>query len=139
MKKTPPSKQTRELMRKIQSEDDVSLLSHMLGKLMGPNFGEMSSHYGLSIEDTIRFQAVATRLREGREKCGMDLKSAAKALHIPQYRLREIEGCRVQQLKPSVLHAYMDLLGLKEWFARWRKANSKLAGRLAPDAKSKVK
>ena len=139
MKKTPLSKQTRELLRKIQSEDDVSLLSRMLQKVMGPNFGELSSHYGLSIEDTIRFKAVATRLREIREKRGMDLKAAAKALHIPQYRLREIEGCRVTQLKPSVLYAYIDLFGFKEWFARWRKANRKLAARLAPDAKSKVR
>lgn len=119
MKKTPPSKQTRELMRKIQSEDDVDLLSRMLEKLMGPNFGELSSHYGLSIEDSIRFQAVATRLRESREKRGMDLKAAAKALHIPQYQLRQVEGCRVTQLEPSVLYAYIDFLGLKKWFARW--------------------
>ena len=139
MKKTPLSKKTRELMRKIKSEDEVRLLSRNLGKLMGPIFGELSSHYGLSIEDTIRFHAVATRFREIRESHGMDLKAAAKALHIPQYRLRDIEECRVTQLKPSVLHAYIDFLGLKEWFARWRKANRKLAARLAPDAKSKVR
>ena len=76
---------------------------------------------------------------KSREKRGMDLKAAAKALHIPQYRLRQIEGCRVTQLKPSVLHAYIDFFGLKEWFARWRKSNRKLAARLAPDAKSKVR
>ncbi len=136
MKKTPLSKKTRELMRKIKSEDDVSLLSRMLQKVMGPNFGELASHYGLSIEDTIRFRAVATRLRESREKRGMDLKAAAEALHIPQYGLRDIEECRVTQLKPSVLHAYIDFFGLKGWFARWRKANRKLAARLAPDRKS---
>ena len=113
VREPPVSKKTRELMRKIKSEDDVSLVSHMLQKVMGPFFGELSSQYGLSIEDTIRFQAVATRLRESREKCSMDLKAAAKALHIPQYRLREIEGCRVTQLKPSVLYAYIDLFGMK--------------------------
>ena len=136
MKKTPPSKQTRELMRKIQSEDDVSLLSHMLGKLMGPIFGGLSSHYGLSIEDTIRFQAVATSFRESREKRGMDLKAVAKIMHVPQYRLREIEECHLKQLKSSVLHAHIDFLGLGRWFARWRKANSKLAVRLRLDKES---
>ena len=139
MKKKPLHTKTRELMRKIKSEDDVSLLSRMLEKLMGPKVGELSSHYGLSIEDTIRFQAIATRLRESREKRGMDLKAAAKALHIPQYRLRQIEGCRVTQLKPSVLHAYIDFLELGRWFARWRKANGKLAARLAPDRESDSK
>lgn len=139
MKKTPLSKKTRGLMRKILSEDEVRLLTRQLRKVMGPIFGGLSSHYGLSIEDTLRFQVVASRLRESREKRGIDLKAVAKIMHVPQYRLREIEECHLTQLKSSVLYAYIDFLGLGRWFARWRKANSKLAGRLAPDAKSKVK
>jgi transcriptional regulator with XRE-family HTH domain len=102
---------------------------------MGPILGELSSHYGLNIEDSIRFQAVATRLREAREKRRMNLKAAAKALGVPQYRLRYIEECRVKNLRSSELHAYVDFLGLGKWFARWRKANPNMSARLAPDAK----
>jgi hypothetical protein len=61
----------------------------------------------------------------------MDFKTAAKALRVPQYRLRAIEQCSLKQLRGSDLHAYIDFLGLNEWFARWRRANSELAARLA--------
>jgi hypothetical protein len=58
-------------------------------------------------------------------------KSAAKALRLPRYRLRYIEQCSLKHLRGSDLQAYIDFLGLSEWFARWRKANAKLAARLA--------
>lgn len=139
MKEKSASKETRRLMRKILSEDEVRLISRRLGKVMSPIFGELSSRYGLNIDDTIRFQAVATRLREAREHRGMDLKAAAKALGIPQYRLRDIAGCHVKNLKSSALCQYIDFLGLGRWFARWRKANSKLAAHLGLDRESDSK
>lgn len=126
-------------MRKILSEDEVRLISRRLGKVMGPTFGELSSRYGLNIEDTVRFQAVATRLREAREHLGMDLKAAAKALGMPQYRLRDIEGCHLKNLKSSALRRYIDFLGLGRWFARWRKANSMLTAHLGLDQESESK
>lgn len=139
MKVAPISKETRSLKRKLLSEDQVHLISRRLGKVMSPILGELSNLYGLSIEDSIRFQAVASRLREAREDHNMDLKAAAKALGVPQYRLRYIEECRVKNLRSSDLHAYVDFLGLGRWFARWRRAYPNMAARLAPDAKSEVK
>ncbi len=121
MKEAPISKETRSLMRKILSEDEVRLISRRLGRVMSPILGELSNRYALNIEDTIRFQAVATRLREAREHRSMDLKAAAKALGVPQYRLRYIEECRVKNLRSSDLHAYIDFLGLGKLFARWRR------------------
>jgi Helix-turn-helix domain len=128
-----------ELMRKILSEDEVHLISRRLGKVVSPIFEELSSHYGLNIEDSIRFQAVATRLREARERRSMDLKAASKALSIPQYRLRDIEGCHLKNLKSPAVRQYIDFLGLGRWFARWFKANSKLAARLGIDQDSDSK
>jgi hypothetical protein len=130
------SKKIRSLMRKILSEDEVRLISRRLGKVMTPILGELSSRYGPDIEDTVRFQAVATRLRDAREHRSIDLKAAAKILRIPQYRLRDIEQCHLKNLKASVLHRYIDFLGLGRWFARWRKANSKLAAHLGQDGES---
>ena len=126
-------------MRKILSENEVRLISRRLEKVMSPLLGELSSAYRLNIEDAVRFQAVATRLREAREHRRMDLKAAAKALGIPQYRLRDIEGCHLKNLKSSALRQYIDFLGLGRWFARWRKANSALAARLALDQGSEGK
>ncbi len=57
-------------------------------------------------------------------------------MHVPQYRLQEIEECHLKQLKSSVFDAYIDFLGLGGWFARWRKANPKLAARLRLDKES---
>ena len=54
---------------------------------------------------------VATHVRERRAKSGMDLKAAAKALRVPQYRLRDIEEREVD-IDASVLYRYVDLLGL---------------------------
>jgi len=126
-------------MRKVLSEHEIRFISRRVREVIGPILGEQSGQYGLNVEDSLRFQAVATRLREAREQRGIDLRAAAKALRAPQYRLRYIEGCNLNELRSSDLHAYIDFLRLNKWFARWRKANSKLAVRLALDAKSKVK
>ena len=131
MKGASPSKNRADLMRKILSEDEVRSISRRLGKVIGPILGELSSNHRLNMGDSIRFQAVATRLREAREVRGMDLKAAAKVAHVPQYRLRYIEECNLRMLRSSDLDAYIDFFGLNKWFARWRKANSKLAARLA--------
>jgi hypothetical protein len=89
--------------------------------------GDLSGEYGRDIEDSVRFGAVATRLREARAARGLELKTAAKAVRVPQYRLRYIEECHLRQLRSSELLAYIDFLGLNRWFTRWSRANSKLA------------
>ena len=129
--KSASEKKTRDLMRKILSEDEVRLLTRDLRKVVGPLLGELSERYGLDFEASVRFGAVAHRLREAREARGMDLKSAARAVRVPQYRLRYIEQSSLKHLRGSDLHAYIDFLGLNRWFAGWRKANPELAAQLA--------
>lgn len=129
--KSTLEKKTRDLMRKILSEDEVRRLTCGLRNFIGPVLGELSEHYGLDFEASVRFGAVAHRLREAREARGMDLKSAARAVRVPQYRLRYIEQSSLKHLRGSDLHAYIDFLGLNRWFQRWRKANPELAARLA--------
>ena len=126
-------KKTPELRRTILSEGEVRLMTRRVRKVIGPILGELSSGYGIDIEDSVRFGAVAARLREAREGRGMDLKAAAKAMRVPQYRLRYIEKCSVKNVRLSELNAYIDFLGLGEWFTRWRTANPKLAAKLGAD------
>ena len=123
-------KQMRSLMRKILSDEEVQFLTRRLGKAITSISEKFSSPDDLELEDSIRFQAVVTHLRERREKSGMDLKAAARAMGVPQYRLRDIEECRMKNLDVSVLHRYLDFLGLKRWFTRWSKANPALAADL---------
>jgi hypothetical protein len=132
MNETPTRAKSRSLTRDILSEKQVRALSRRLEKILRENFGELADLYGpLNIEDSIRFGPVATRLREAREARHLDLKAAAKAVRVPQYRLGDIEECRVKDIRSSDLHAYVDFLGVRKWFARWEKANRKLARRLS--------
>jgi cytoskeletal protein RodZ len=112
------------------------VLKRQLGKVLGRILGEIP---GGGIEDSIRFSAVAASLREAREGLDMDLKAAAKAIGVPQYRLRYIEGCSIKNLRASDLRAYIEFLGLSRWFARWSKANPKLAQRLAVESRTERK
>jgi hypothetical protein len=111
-------------MRRILSDEEVQSLTRRLGKAIASISEKFSSPDGPELEDSIRFQAVATHLRERREKSGMDLKAAAKAMGVPRYRLRDVEECRTKNLDASVLHRYVDFLGLKGWFTRWRNGSS---------------
>jgi hypothetical protein len=132
MKKTSSlSKDTRNLTRKILSENEVRLISRRLRKAMGSVFEGLPSVYGRDIEDFVRFQAVATRFRETRESRGMKLKVMAEILRVPQYRLQHIEKGDVKNLDPCLLQRYIVCLVQEKWFARWRRANRKLAARLA--------
>jgi len=123
-------KQMRSLERRILSEQEVRFLTRRLGKAIRSISGKVSLLHELNLEDSIRFQAVATRLRERREKRGIDLKAAAKAMGVPRYRLRDVEECAVKNLDASVLHRYVDFFGSGRWFTRWSKANPKLAADL---------
>src|SRR5437773_1419268 len=138
-KEESPSKTAQDLTRKILSDDEVRAMSRRLRKVIDPLLGELSSQYGLEIEDSVRFGAVATRLREAREARGLDLKTTSKTARVPQYRLRYIEECNLKHLRPSDLHAYIDFLDSNNWFARWSKDNPKLAARFAPNSKSNRK
>jgi cytoskeletal protein RodZ len=117
-------------MRRILSEEEVQFLTRPLAKATRSIFEKFSSRDELELEDSIRFQAVATRLRERREKDGLDLKAAAKAMGVPRYRLRDVEEGRMKILDASVLHRYVDFLGIGRWFTRWSKAHPELAADL---------
>jgi len=97
-------------------------MARRLQEVMGQPF--------VNVEDDLRFMSVAARVQEARERKGLDLKKAAAALKVPQYRLRDIEQGRLKDLVPSILVRYVDFLGMKVWFGRWKKANPGIVARL---------
>lgn len=103
------AKGSEKLKRKVLSEHEIRIISRKVRQIIDPILGDHYSRYGLNVEDSIRFQAVATRLREAREACGMDLKAMGKALRVPQYRLRYIEDCNIKRLTSADLNAYIML------------------------------
>jgi|GEM_PF-3508349 len=130
MKRTPSSKKARTLQRRILSEDDIVSLTDRFRDMMNRSGLEQLLRYGIDPEEYFRFMAVATRLGERREAKGLDIKTVANRLKVPQYRLRDVENCRVNKLLPDVLTAYVDYLGLKSWFGRWKKGNPEIVARL---------
>ena len=90
--------------------------------------------YGIDIDATLRLSSLAAKCRAAREEKGFSLKQAALKLKVPQYRLRRIEDARLQAIDGPLLRAYVELLGIKQWFARWAKENRVLHAKLTKSA-----
>jgi cytoskeletal protein RodZ len=97
---------------------------------MGEPISGLLQQYGISPEDHFRFHPLAVRLEGARIERGLSLKAVAAALKVPKYRLTEIEASRTKSIDPEVLIRYVDYLGMKNWFGRWKKSNASLARRL---------
>ena len=89
--------------------------------------------YGLDVESILRFMPVAERCRIARARKDLSLKDAARALRVPQYRLKDIEENRVGAVDQAVLVLYIELLDIKQWFSRWKAQNSSLYESLRPN------
>ncbi len=73
---------------------------------------------------------LATDSRPNLRQAFVRTRATAAAVKVPQYRLRDIEQGRPKHLVPSILVKYVDFLGLKVWFGRWKKANPGIVARL---------
>jgi hypothetical protein len=82
------------------------------------------------IEAGVRLAPLSKACEARREEMSLSLKDAARAVRVPQYRLRAIERGSLGELEPPVLRAYVEFLGMKAWYRRWKKANPTLAHRL---------
>ncbi len=89
---------------------------------------------GISFEDNVRFGSVQARCVERRESLGRSIREVSRELQLPQYRLKDIESCRVKQIEPSALARYISYLGIDSWFRQWCKANLVLSSRLGVGA-----
>jgi transcriptional regulator with XRE-family HTH domain len=119
-----------KIQRRLLTAEEVRFLGQRFRQLMGEPLVGMLNHYGISLEDHFRFHPLAVRLASARTERGLDLKAAAAALKVARYRLAEIEGSRTKNLDAVLLIRYVEYLGLKNWFGRWKRANASLARRL---------
>ena len=114
----------------ILSEDEIrTLATCLLDTLPQPLRDQLQLH-GIDAEEHVRFMAVARSLAERRRAAGLDIRTLARQLKVPQYRLRDIEAGRIKQIVLKVLIAYIDEMELTHWFGRWKEANPVLAGRI---------
>lgn len=118
------------LRRKILTEDEVRAFAKATKDLLGPEIMARSNKYHPSVEDGPRYMSLAARLEDARTERGLTLKDAAKELGAPRYRLEDVEKGHLRELNPALLSMYVDVLGLKSWFRKWKKANPELSERL---------
>jgi ribosome-binding protein aMBF1 (putative translation factor) len=115
---------------KILSEKEVKATAHLLRQYLREEFLNIPETFMNSIEDMIRLQSLAKRFNNEREAIGLSIKEVATRLKVPQYRLRGIEEGKNSEIKPDVLKAYTDFLGLRDWVAKWSEVNEELARKL---------
>ncbi|MEW6246647.1 MAG: helix-turn-helix domain-containing protein [Nitrospirota bacterium] len=119
-----------KLQRRLLTAEEVRFFGQRFRQLMGELLVGMLNRYGVSPEDHFRFHPLAVRLASARAERGLDLKAAAAALKVARYRLAEIERGGTKNVDAELLIRYVDYLGLKNWFGRWKRANASLAKRL---------
>lgn len=120
------TKKEHAFRRRILTDAEITAFAQHMRKVMGPILAVISDGHSISIEDTLRFQSLAFRLAEARRAKGLTLKEAAASLKVPKYRLDDIENASIGNIRPEIALRYVEFLGLKNWFGRWRKVNLKL-------------
>ena len=110
----------------ILNNDELALLANGIRQVVGENVTLAAEAYGFDLEAILRFMPVAEKCRIARARKNMSLKDAARALRVPQYRLKDIEGGRVRVVDQAVLILYIEFLEIKQWFSRWKAQNRSL-------------
>ena len=114
----------------ILPQNLVSQVTGAVAAYLGLPAVGLAEGLGVSIEDTVRFLAVARQCVAARETVGLSLREVASRLRASQYRIRDIEFGHIQRIQPTLFLQYMSLVGLKDWYARWSQENVELAKRL---------
>jgi hypothetical protein len=108
----------------IMNDDELAIVARGIRQLVGENVTLAVEAYGLDLEAILRFMPVAEKCRIARARKDLSLKDAARALRVPQYRLKDIEENRVRAVEQVVLIRYIEFLDLKQWFSRWKASTS---------------
>ncbi len=114
--------------RDILDEQQVTKVATLLKASMGDVVG-YAERLGVSVEDTVRYMSLGSRLTEAREGAGLSVKEVAKRLKLPQYRIRDAESS-AEKVVGGVLEKYVRLVGLGDWFKEWSGQNPELAKRI---------
>jgi len=117
-------------MREFPTDAEVEEFARRVVEAFSPGLAEMLSSHGIDPRDGIRFQPVASRCREARERRGLTIKDAAREARLPQYRLKDIENAQTSRIEPRALARYLALLQLDRWFSRWKAHTPELAARM---------
>ena len=111
------------LEKGILTERDVQLTVEAINGMFSPEIRAMIQRFGVDPENVVRFSTLASRCRNRRMELGWEVKEAARKLGLPDYRVQTIESGSEREMTQVEIRLYVDLLGVGEWFEKWRKAN----------------
>ncbi|HEX7772706.1 MAG TPA: helix-turn-helix domain-containing protein [Pyrinomonadaceae bacterium] len=117
------------------NDDELAIVANLIHQGLGEGISLAIEAYGIDVEAMLRFMPLAEKCRTARARKGLSLKDAARALKVPQYRLKDIEENRVRSVDQAVLVLYIELLEIKQWFSRWKAQNRSLYESLRPIAR----
>ena len=122
----------KPIKKKFFDDRQAGFLAEGITAMLGPDFADLADQFG-GIEwqkDLIRFMPVAERCKEARGKRYLSIKESASLLKVPQYRIKDIEGSRIRDIKLNILESYTDLLGIRRWFKKWIKSSADVYQRI---------
>lgn len=112
------------------TREQAEIIAAMALESLGDQAADAISRSKLSPVDMVEFQCVCDTIIETREARGWSIKQAAQQLGTPQYRVKDIEAGRLEQILPTIFTQYIDVLGLADWYADWSTRHPEVAGRL---------
>lgn len=112
----------------ILNTTEIRLLNRALQRVLVSSFPGLSASILDRSDETIRWHAVGARCAQARGARG--IRDVAIALGIPQYRLRAIEAGQLTEVRIDLARRYFRFLEIKDWIARWCRANRELAARV---------
>jgi hypothetical protein len=107
----------------ILTDRDVQLTVDAINGMFSPEIRAMIQRFGVDPENVVRFSTLASHCRKRRMELGWEVKEAARKLGLPDYRVQAIESGSQSEMTQVEIRLYVDLLGVGEWFEKWRKAN----------------
>ncbi len=111
------------LKKGILTERDVQQAVDAINGMFSPEIRAMIQRFGVDPEMVIRFSTLGSHCSKRRVELGWDEKEAARKLGLPGYRVQAIESGSQREMSQVEIRLYVDLLGLGEWFEKWRKVN----------------
>lgn len=112
------------------TDAEVHAFAKATKALLEPKLFDAIQNHPINFENSLRYMSVAARLEDARTSRGLTLKDAARELGAPKYRLEDVEKGHLNNLNPGLLGLYVEYLGLRAWFSKWKKANPNLSERL---------
>ena len=110
----------------LLTKDQIKGVAEGVRRLLGDELLDKAGQYGIDLHDSIAFGSVAAQVQQAREAEGLSLKDLARELHVAQYRIRDVEGSRIDEVQPDVLRRVIERLGLGEWYSGWADENAEL-------------